>query len=74
MKYRIKRTSYKNGRISYTAYIRKFLYWQIIHKYGGESAVFDTEFLSREEAINAIDQHFEKFAKSTKIEIEYIIK
>lgn len=74
MKYKIEKATYKNGDIRFRVFVRYFLYWQIIDYSGGELGLYRTYFDTREDALEALDLHFNKNCKVDKMEIEYIIK
>ena len=73
MKYRIKVTTYSNGRKTYSPQYKKFLCWMGLG-YEGDAMPFSLEFNSRETALASIDKHFGGNNKVQKIEFEYLNK
>lgn len=73
MKYRIKVTTYNNGRKTYSPQYKTFLFWAGLG-YEGDTMPFSLEFSSRETALESIDKHFGGNTKVQTIEFEYITK
>lgn len=71
MKYRIRITTFENGRKTYTAQVRVWLGWMYLG-YEGEVLPFSYELSSREQALERIDKHFSGDTKKQTIEFEYI--
>ena len=81
MKYRIKKITYKDNSVKYTAEYNNFWwFWRLIAENGlEESSIWDySHYLldSREDALKAINEHYKKNIKyiEQSIEIEYINK
>lgn len=74
MKYRIKITTYKNGRKDYRPQVKMPIGWAGIGYEGDSSYVYDAECSSREKAMERIDKHFDGNKKKQTIEFEYIDK
>lgn len=72
MKYKIKITHYKSGRIGYVPYVKKGLWLGL---YGdGEISILPVEQPSRADALEAIDLHYAGNYKEDTVEFEYINK
>jgi hypothetical protein len=72
MKYKIKITTYLNGRKIYHAYFRAWWGWTGLDSQGGIG--YATECDSREQALKRIDQHFNGNTTVQNIQFEYINK
>jgi hypothetical protein len=73
MKYRIKIVTFKSGRKTYFAQVKKNFLWTGIGCQSVTSIVYG-ECESREEALNRIDLHFRGNGKIQIIQFEYITK
>lgn len=74
MKYRIKITTFKNGRKSYSAQVKIYGLWAGLC-YDGKSEFFwKDDVPTRELALKRIDLHFAGNCKQQTIEFEYITK
>jgi hypothetical protein len=77
MKYRIKITTFTDGRKTYSPQVKTgFMGWEYIDKNGWEYTYVNFDFKSREIALEIIDYHYnlKQRSKIKSIEIEYIIK
>ena len=74
MKYRIKITTYKNGRKAYQSQVKMPIGWATIDYEGDHSYTYVVECSSREEALERIDKHYDGNKKKQTIEFEYIDK
>ena len=74
MKYRIKITTYKNGRKDYKPQVKTSVGWAGIASDGEHSYYYDHECNTREKALERIDLHFDGNKKKQTIEFEYIEK
>lgn len=79
MKYRIKKITRDNNEVYYTAEYKRFLFWKKVDNHGNYVEyryAFMTTFkhFSREQALKAIDRHYDKNCGTKTIEIEYITK
>lgn len=73
MKYRIKITTFKNGRNEFRAEVKKWYGWTGIMYEGSEFSAAAAEN-TREAALGRIDRHYEGNAKPLVIYFEYIEK
>lgn len=73
MKYRIKITTFTNGRKEYMPEYKKGLLWKFID-WKGKVCDFQSPYNSREDALKNIDLHFAGNSKKQTIEFEYIKK
>lgn len=73
MKYRIKVTTFQNGRKEYVAQVKKMFGWVNLN-YDGEATNTSGICDERERALQRIDKHFEGNASVQKIEFEYVNK
>lgn len=74
MKYRIKTTTYGNGRKDYRAQVKRFWGWYDISYEGEEINGVDMTCNTRERALDRIDLNYEGNTKEQTIEFEYINK
>lgn len=85
MKYRIKITTYANGKKDYSAYVyERGIFWGewVLFTYRALSQIEDYKYFislsdklgSMEIAIEVIESHYNKNCPATKIEFEYINK
>ena len=74
MKYRIKIITYKSGRQEFYPQVKKGLFWKGILSNGSTSLANDNYFHFRENALKAIDNHYNGNNKKQTIEFEYINK
>ena len=75
MKYRIKITTYKNGRKTYEAQFKTILGWAHIDTEGKIDIILNGAYhISRVYALDCIDKHFNGNTKKQTIEFEYINK
>jgi hypothetical protein len=77
MKYRIKITTFENGRKVYIPQVKTgFISWEYIHGDGYEYTYISCDCKSREKALDIIDNHYNLKQRNTvkSIEIEYITK
>ena len=74
MKYRIKITTYKNGRKDYKPQVKMLIGWAGIAFDGEHSFFYDYECNSREMALKRIDSHFSGNKKKQTIEFDYFVK
>jgi hypothetical protein len=72
MKYRIKVTTFKNGRQLFHAQFKKMFSWVGISYDGEAHWAYNGECDTRERALRRIDKHFEGNATEHSIEFEYI--
>lgn len=72
MRYRIKITTFKNGRKQYVPQVKVLIGWMQVGFDGDQSYAFDAEYDTREKALEKIDRHYNGNAKTQKIEFEYI--
>lgn len=72
MKYKIKITTYVNGRKEYKAYV-KIWFWSGLD-YEGRTDFVGNTFYNREDALRAIDLNYEGNDRVQRIEFEYINK
>lgn len=74
MRYRIKVTTFKNGRKEYVAQVKKMFGWVNLN-YDGEATIHISGVCDeRERALQRIDKHFEGNTSVQKIEFEYVNK
>jgi len=74
MRYRIKVTTFKNGRKEYVAQVKKIFGWVNLN-YDGEATIHTSGvFNEREIVLEIIDKHFQGNTSVQKIEFEYIKK
>lgn len=59
MKYRIKIVTFKNGRQSFHAQVKKYFRWDGLNFDGEAGWAYDGECDTREKALQRIDKHFE---------------
>lgn len=71
MKYRIKITTYKNGRKEYTPQVKRFIGWAGLGAYGDSSYFYDTAYNSRKNAFKPIYLHSQRNQRTLKIRFEY---
>lgn len=72
MRYRIKITTFKNGRTEYVAQVKKFFGWVNLD-FEGEPSVHITGICdNRTSALWRIDKHFEGNTQVQKIDFEFI--
>jgi hypothetical protein len=72
MKYRIKITTYANGRKEYKAYVKNWLWTGL--SYEGRTDFITSRLDTREQALKAIDLHYEGNNRVQSIEFQYINK
>ena len=72
MRYRIKITTYANGRKSYVAQKKVLFGWTGIGYDGDTSYPYTTELDSRESALSRIDKNYNGNPKKQSIEFEYL--
>lgn len=72
MRYKIKITTFKNGRQEFRAYFRKRFRW--VGLWADGNTTFTYVFGYRDGALKAIDLHFNGNNVLEKIEFEYITK
>ena len=74
MRYRIKVTTFQNGRKEYVAQVKKMFGWVNLN-YDGEATIHTSGVCDeRERALQRIDKHFEGNTSVQKIEFEYVNK
>ena len=74
MRYRIKVTTFQNGRKEYVAQVKKMFGWVNLN-YDGEATIYTSGVCDeRERALRRIDKHFEGNTSVQKIEFEYVNK
>jgi len=73
MRYRIKITTYKNGREEYTPQKKSFMGWTGI-AFDGDLVSFNCPTNTRDKALKAIDLNYDGNMQKQKIEFEYINK
>ena len=74
MKYRIKVTTFKNGRKEYVAQVKKMFGWVNLN-YNGEATIHTSGICDeRERALIRIDKHFKCNTSVQKIEFQYVNK
>lgn len=75
MKYRIKITTYKNGRKTYTPQRKGHLWgWNNLDYKGEEWDLGELQMESRKNALDSIDLNYEGNTEPQTIEFEYINK
>ena len=77
MKYRIKIVTYKNGEMAYFPQFKMKLKWVWLLYIGDVDWFFPYERSSREDALRAIDNHYNRDKSGRKIktiDFEYITK
>jgi hypothetical protein len=74
MKYRIITTTYKNGRKTYLAQVKKGWFWISLYSDGSTDLTSSYDVESRILALSFIDKHFNGNTKKQTIEFEYINK
>lgn len=72
MKYRIKITTFRNGRKEFRPYVKVWGLWFGIDYDGQQDLNFSAKCDSRNEALEVIDKHYEGNAKKQTIDFEYI--
>lgn len=70
MKYRIKITTFSNGRQEYCAHVRKCFIWTGLASDG--EVGYAIRFNDRDRALGAIDLHFKGNYKKQSIRFEYM--
>jgi hypothetical protein len=73
MKYKIKISTFKNGRKLYQAYYKQRFNWSGLNYFGGLRS-YAAECDSREDALKAIDKHFIGNSTIQTITFEFINK
>jgi hypothetical protein len=74
MTYRIKITTFANGRKEYVVQVKKYLLWFYVCSDGEESLLPSSACESREKAIRRIDLNYESNSRIKKKEFEYVNK
>ena len=74
MKYRIKITTYANGRKEYRAYVKAAIGWRGLDWDGKADLAYSYCSHDRETALHIIDKHYVGNSKVQRIEFEYITK
>ena len=74
MRYRIKITTFRNGRKEYVAQLKTFFGWKTLNYDGEASLTYEGICDERENALKRIDKHFEGNTSVQKIEFEHINK
>lgn len=74
MRYRIKVTTFQNGRKEYVAQVKTMFSWRNLN-YDGDATIYTSGVCEeRERALQRIDKHFEGNTSVQKIEFEYVKK
>lgn len=74
MRYRIKITTYANGRKSFLAQYKSGVFWMSLFYDGSISIIPADAVDTRERALDRIDKHYAGNMKKHFIEFEYITK
>lgn len=72
MKYRIKITTFQNGRKEFRPYVKVWGLWFGIDWEGKQDLIYSAKCDSRIEALSKIDKHYEGNCKKQTIDFEYI--
>lgn len=72
MTYRIKITTFKNGRKEYKPYVKKLGLWFGLDYDGKQDLTYSYASNERYKALDCIDKHNVGNKKKTKIDFEYI--
>lgn len=74
MKYRIKITTFYNGREEFRPYVKVWGLWFGIDYNGKQDLIYSVACKTRNEALAKIDMHYEGNCKKKSIDFEYITK